>query len=169
MSKPSRFWQGIKNFLRSVGGDFRMFGGDLGAKVYQKVIDNLATVIAAGIVTLVLYFGGADKIIEFWNSRLDQEENYVERQITGRIYDSETDSTLSQVRVGLVRDTLFVQTDSTGLFELEFRAHKDSLCVELSLILDGYQTDQRLHDIPLTPEKAEEIQDFTLTPKGSEN
>lgn len=169
MSKPSRFWQGIKNFLRSVGGDFRMFGGDLGAKVYEKFVDNLATVIVTALIAVLLFFGGVNKIINFWESHQDQTQNYEDRKITGRIYDSETDSTLSQVRVGLVRDTLFVQTDSTGLFELEFRAHKDSLCVELSLILDGYQTDQRLHDIPLTPEKAEEIQDFTLTPKGSEN
>ncbi len=169
MSKPRRFWQGIKNSLRSVGGDFGMFGSDLLAKTYEKVVDNLAAVIAAGVVAVLLYFGGADKIIAFWNSRLDQEENYVERQISGRIYDSETDSILTDVRVGLVRDTINVLTDSTGLFKLQFRAHKDSLCVELSLMLYGYETDQRLHDIPLAPDKAEEIQDFTLTPLSSEN
>lgn len=155
--------------MRSIGADFGMFLRDLSKKVYEKLVDNLAVVIAAALLAFFLYFTGADKIASVWNSFKDQEQNYVERKISGRVYDAVTDSTLTGVKVGIVGDTVFVRTDDDGLFRLGFQAHKDSICIEMSLTLDEYQVNQTLRDIPLTPEKAEEIQVFTLTPSSFED
>lgn len=164
MSRLRRFWQKIKGTLSNRSQDTQVFMRDLQKKVYEKFVDNLAVVIVAAIIAALLYFSGADKIVQFWNSFKDQEQNYVERKITGRVYDTETDLSLSDVRVGLVGDTTHVYTNSEGIFKLKFDIHKDSSCVRLSLFLPGYELSETLRDIPLTEEKAAEVQDFTLTP-----
>lgn len=136
---------------------------DLSDKVYEQFIKYLAGIIITFFVSLILYWGGAQKIVDYFKSLKDKEQYYVGRQINGVVLDVLTNEPLARVRVGVVDDKeAVVWSDGDGLFSLSFRAHEDSTHFFLSFARPGYAPRTKRHSIPLDDEAEATVQKFTL-------
>lgn len=159
-----KIWRAIVQFFTEVLQDFRIFYKDVRSEAYKKLVQSSAALLVLALTTLFLYFGGIDKIKQAFEDKVEREENYITRQICGKITDELTGKPLPDVLVAIIGQTEdTVRSNEQGYFSLKFRAHKDSTNVNMALILKGYEQDsEKRRPIPLNPKAAMATQTFTL-------